>query len=414
MRYLILILLWGGFASSGTAQFLGGSGDGVDASTTIQLNLDGVPSGIRPLYTGGDGDGFDTETGFSSLGNTEAEDLYAGGDGDGYDAGQGQLSLSGEDLSPLYTGGEGDGFDVFAGSQDLSGFSLSSIYGGGAGDGYDDVAAALSLNGQSAAGIYGGGDGDGYDVFAFSSPLGAMMLMLYGGGDGDGYDNSQAQLDLSGFDLTSIYGGGDGDGYDQTLFSGVVPLPLTLLRFDAFPEQEYVLLRWVTENEVDTDFFTIEKTREGRYFTEVGQEEAAGTSLPGEVLTYELKDYEPYQGISYYRLKTTDFDGSISLSHLVEVFFAEAQGDWDFLLYPNPNTGRHFTLDVDGVEAGDELVLEVFDAVGQLLLREPWVAFPQQNHRVDLAQRLTSGSYLIRLTHPSLGQQAKILIVGGE
>mgnify|MGYP001797388739 CR=1 FL=1 len=63
MRFLITCLCLIGLANSGGsflhAQFAGGSGDGVDQVTTVQLDLSGVPVGIRPLYGGGSGDGFD-------------------------------------------------------------------------------------------------------------------------------------------------------------------------------------------------------------------------------------------------------------------------------------------------------------------------------------------------------------------
>jgi len=172
------------------------------------------------------------------------------------------------------------------------------------------------------------------------------------------------------------------------------------------------LLKWVTEDERATDFFTIEKTVDGSSFAFVGDTDAAGFSEPGEQIHYEMRDDEPYQGSSFYRLKTTDFDGVVSMSHLVEVQYSDA-ADWSFNLFPNPNTGKHFSVRTDGMEAGETMTLQVFDLMGKALFTESYLHRPGQAFRFDLERRLPAGSYMIRLGHQGLGYQAKILLVGG-
>jgi hypothetical protein len=110
-------------------------------------------------------------------------------------------------------------------------------------------------------------------------------------------------------------------------------------------------------------------------------------------------------------LQTTDFDGQISLSQLVEVNY-EGGEEWGFQLYPNPNTGRHFNVKTSGLETSASLTMELFDISGRLLLSESYLAGEVHTQSVELQQQLPAGTYLIRLTHPKKGQQAKILIVG--
>lgn len=392
-------------------QYAGGEADGAAQSDAIQLDLEGVPSGVRGLYAGGSDDGFSVAAGFASLGSDDIAALYGGGRGDGEDKATASAVLSGQNLAVLYGGGDGDGYSFLPASQSLQGQPAASIYGGGDGDGYDDLFASVSLAGAPTSGWYGGGDGDGFDRAITNGTLGEM-LMLYGGGQGDGFDRqASTTYSLSGKDLSGLFDGGDGDGATYSNFAGVVPLPLTLISFEAFPEETYVLLRWVTENELNTDFFTIEKTRTGREFNWVGEELAAGYSLPEEQLHYEMKDHDPYDGTSFYRLKTTDFDGRVSLSHLVEVNY-NTKSDWGFSLFPNPNTGQHFNVRIEGLEQESWVTLEVFDIQGRQIQRTQYNALQGQAELVQLQQKLASGSYLIRLTHPEYGQQAKILIVG--
>lgn len=408
MKKLLLLLTL--LPASLLAQFTGGSADGEARSDAIQLDLGGVPGGIRGLYAGGMEDGYATAQGFSDLSNGGMSAIYAGGRNDGYHASATYTSISGTELANIYMGGSGDGYSYLQESQTLSGKSLEGLYSGGDGDGFDYRQESYSLGGQSSDGWFGGGDGDGFDVAVESNSLGAM-LMLYGGGDGDGFDHMTSPFALSGADLQSLFQGGPGDGAALTNFAGVVPLPLTLISFEAIPNETFVLLRWVTEDEIDTDFFTIEKTRTGRQFDWVGELLAAGYSLPGEQIHYEMKDHNPYPGTSFYRLKTTDFDGQVSLSHLVEVNY-DHQQDWGFKLYPNPNTGRHFNIQTQGVQEETKLLLEVFDIQGRLIQRTPYLGMDMEATAIQLQQQLAAGSYLIRLSHPDFGQQAKILLVG--
>ena len=90
------------------AQYDGGSGEGTDRRTTIQLSLDGIPGGIRPLYAGGRGDGHSKQLTSASLSGFSTAAFYGGGQGDGHSQSQASLSLSGINLMSLYGGGEGE------------------------------------------------------------------------------------------------------------------------------------------------------------------------------------------------------------------------------------------------------------------------------------------------------------------
>lgn len=406
----VLLLCSGGLK----AQFSGGMGDGFTRRLTVQLSLDGVPAGVAALYVGGPGDGSDRSVESLALSGENLAALFQGSSGDGFDQNTVSQTLGGEMLLVLYGGGGGDGFDRTFTSVTLSGDRTSQLFGGGPGDGFDRSATQLTLDGQTLAALFGGGGGDGFDQGVMTQALdGQTLAALFGGGPGDGFDARRVSVVVSGQTLAQLFGGGRGDGFDAAFYAGAIPLPLDLISFDAFPEKNFVLLKWTTENEQATDFFTIEKTTDGLDFAAVGDTEAAGYSEPGERLVYEMRDNEPYQGRSFYRLKTTDFDGLVSLSHLVEVEYTDTENpDWTFTLFPNPNTGRHFSVRTEGMAAGDKVTVEVFDVNGRALFTETYVQSPGEAFRFDLASRLTSGSYLVRVVARGKGAQAKILLVG--
>lgn len=108
-------------------------------------------------------------------------------------------------------------------------------------------------------------------------------------------------------------------GHQFGIGLGVVPLPVELLSFDAKPNGSIVDITWTTASELNNDYFLVEKSRDGISFDEVVQVQGAGNS--STLLLYQEKDYEPYNGISYYRLKQVDFNGEYAYSNLVAVNF---------------------------------------------------------------------------------------------
>ena len=50
-------------------------------------------------------------------------------------------------------------------------------------------------------------------------------------------------------------------------------------------------------------------------------------------------DYEPFDNITYYRLKQTDFNGAFDISNMIAVWSNKKQTP-SFSVYPNPTTGE--------------------------------------------------------------------------
>ncbi|MCC7231713.1 MAG: T9SS type A sorting domain-containing protein [Bacteroidia bacterium] len=111
----------------------------------------------------------------------------------------------------------------------------------------------------------------------------------------------------------------------------MVPTPIELLNFTAVSDNTQVNLAWTTATEINNNYFTVEKSRDGRNFTPVVSVPGAGNSTFS--LSYKAVDEEPYQGVSYYRLKQTDYDGKYTYSDLVPIKFESQAG----LVVLNPN-----------------------------------------------------------------------------
>ncbi len=295
MKKLFILLFIAGCSLQVLSQYNGGKGDGVDKSSVIQSNLNGIIGGIIPLYQGGSGDGVDNKIAFFILNGTNLAVLYSGGSGDGFVNSAASFSLSGTNISDLYKGGSGDGFD-------------KKQYGG-------------FLNDIGAIVLYNGGSGDGFDKKSFSGSVSGLSSDVYfSGGEGDGFTNAQVQSFLNGLSLDAIYSGGSGDGFAKSQFSGtLIALPIQLISFDAINKETYVLVKWVTESEKNNSFFTVERSQNGVLFNNLVVVPSQGNSTTVQV--YTTNDNDPLQGRSYYRLKWTDIDGKSEYSAIRSVLF---------------------------------------------------------------------------------------------
>jgi len=86
------------------------------------------------------------------------------------------------------------------------------------------------------------------------------------------------------------------------------PLPVQLLAFDAVYNGNTVDVSWSTASEINNDHFTIERSPDALEFEPVGLQPGAGNSTG--IRRYYFEDLSPLQGVSYYRLKQTDYDGT--------------------------------------------------------------------------------------------------------
>lgn len=98
------------------------------------------------------------------------------------------------------------------------------------------------------------------------------------------------------------------------------PLPVELLWFDARPEGRMVRLDWATATERNNEHFTIERSADGDLFTELMRVPGAGNST--SMLSYTELDPHPLPGLSFYRLRQTDLDGTSAVSAMVPVRMA--------------------------------------------------------------------------------------------
>ncbi|MFN5031167.1 MAG: T9SS type A sorting domain-containing protein [Flavobacteriia bacterium] len=135
------------------------------------------------------------------------------------------------------------------------------------------------------------------------------------------------------------------------------PLPIELISFEARKNNRDVNLTWQTASERNNDFFTVERSPNGIDWDVLELIDGAGSST--ELLSYETYDNYPLKGISYYRLKQTDFDGKATYSAIKSISNTE-----DLMVLPNPGNGIFY---VSGLSERKENQVVVMDVTGKTI-----------------------------------------------
>jgi hypothetical protein len=174
------------------------------------------------------------------------------------------------------------------------------------------------------------------------------------------------------------------------------PLPIELLSFDAEVNNRQVDLSWVTATETDNDYFTVERSKDGLAWEDILEVDGAGTS--SSILSYFDVDENPYTGISYYRLRQTDFDFSSTHSDIVAVEILTGD-DSGISIYPNPANGNEtFNIALDGFNGSDVEVI-VHDIAGKRYFSKVITSTQDRTvSMIDPAGTIPAGVYMVTVT----------------
>ncbi|MEN9997782.1 MAG: hypothetical protein RI922_772 [Bacteroidota bacterium] len=87
-----------------------------------------------------------------------------------------------------------------------------------------------------------------------------------------------------------------------------VVLPSELVSFYGINYHEINSIYWQTASEQNNDYYTLSHSTDGYNFFQIAQLDGAGNS--DQLLSYSFDHVRPSAGINYYKLSSTDFDGT--------------------------------------------------------------------------------------------------------
>ena len=183
-------------------------------------------------------------------------------------------------------------------------------------------------------------------------------------------------------------------------------LHVKLLNFEAQVKHNTVNLISSTISEINNAFFTIEKSSDGVEFEIVFNLSGAGNS--NEINNYVGVDENPYEGVSYYRLKQTDFDGKVEFFDIVTV---EVKPNIDRIrIYPNP-VFDNLWIDIKKTIGNTSVLIEIKNINGVVLSKQK-VNLQRENSLVNIkTNKLKAGLYYINFIYNDVEKIYKFLKV---
>lgn len=239
------------------------------------------------------------------------------------------------------------------------------------------------------------GDYDGTIATGIPIPLGIIN-------DNDDEPNETITLDLEpgrGFENGSIRINDANCDNTPILFStytildddDLLPVTFTEWKLDD-KECGKVNLEWSTSQELNSNYFEVQFSEEGKEWKSIHKATAKGTS--NRTNEYSFIHYTDYKA-GYYRLKQVDFDGQFILTKVLS-----SKQDCDkesnyFKFYPNPKSSNQ-DLTLEFYSISSTLDYTIIDALGREVRSNSVSTTTNQFIKQNISENLTQGLYLIK------------------
>jgi hypothetical protein len=191
-----------------------------------------------------------------------------------------------------------------------------------------------------------------------------------------------------------------------TLSGNGAMLPIELLNFTAALNETEVDLKWSTASELNNDYFTVEKTIDLLNYEPVAIVDGTGNST--HLLTYSIADAKPFKGLSYYRLKQTDFNGAETYSKVVSVS-VDLSTD-HFIVYPNPVIGTTINVVIPNESVNEMQVIIYSMNGGEVFSKKVDANADGSFSIIPDRSEISSGIYLLTLISDTRSYQKKLII----
>ena len=190
--------------------------------------------------------------------------------------------------------------------------------------------------------------GNGYTYWLDNVQQGDIYILMV-----DRYSTAGGAFDLN------FTGGAT---MDCSITEPPVVLPVEYTNIYGKAIEQTNLISWTTEQEVHNDFFTLQKSTNGTLWSSIGTVDGAGNSSIQN--SYRFLDTENINGLRYYRIKQTDFNGLEKISEPIVV--SNTNFDPFGTIFPNPVINE-FSLEYSGDHLNSTYNLSIVDEMGRVV-----------------------------------------------
>lgn len=185
-------------------------------------------------------------------------------------------------------------------------------------------------------------------------------------------------------------------------------LPVDLIHFSGVAEENKVKLTWATASEINNDFFEVLRSRDGSSFESIGT--VAGNGNSNQVISYEFTDKNPYLGLSYYRLRQVDFDGTEELHEIIQVTNSFERRGIDAYPYPNPTTSDNLNVRIVTGDDHTKISLKIVDMSGRSYVDLQFDGSLFVDEHITPTTRMIPGIYFMTVKQGHQIKKQKIVI----
>jgi hypothetical protein len=186
-----------------------------------------------------------------------------------------------------------------------------------------------------------------------------------------------------------------------TLHANTFPLPITWLSQSAICNQGDVVIKWSTASEQNADFFTVERSQDGVNFISIARVAASGNS--STVKNYSYLDTKVYQGITYYRIRETDFNANSSFSEMLLLNGCSKDN------VTISGSDGNIVITIQATEEST-YAFEIYDAIGQKLINEVKNTFAGSNMLKIPVSNMGSAMYVVKAYNTRNAVTQKVVV----
>lgn len=192
-----------------------------------------------------------------------------------------------------------------------------------------------------------------------------------------------------------------------TVFEGsapnCTPTNIELVRFDGIVEAEGNLLYWITASEFESDYFELQRSKDGINWEPIAEITAAGYS--NQQINYEYMDKDA-TGMNYYRLNEVDINGKSTISAVVALDRPTDSFEIGGIA-PVP-TSSITTVSIESKE-DLQVALNLYDLSGRVVMQRTVELTAGSNDvQIDLGA-FSSGIYMLNLNNSEWQINTKLI-----
>jgi endonuclease I len=180
---------------------------------------------------------------------------------------------------------------------------------------------------------------------------------------------------------------------------GITLLSAEFLKFIGLLQNDAVQLQWQIAENIQTDYFVIEKSNDGVLFSYLT------TIQPNTTNLYSYKDAFSNKGVAYYRIKRISITGAITYSKVIKMITTNT-GE-QIKVFPNP------AQDVLNIQLPTTINNQIFITISTVTGNTVWSSQQKVNGNVLSlpVANLAAGQYVITVALPTGNYRAKVVVM---